>query len=65
MNNELKKYEQSTGLNLSFRWSIAFVLIVASVVLCLQSCGKSNSGGTTGGNPLQSSLPQSISVDAM
>ncbi|MGZ3691878.1 MAG: hypothetical protein ACXVAX_10260 [Pseudobdellovibrio sp.] len=63
MNNELKKYQPVTGSQLIFRWSITFIIVIGALLLCFQSCSKSN-GGTTGGNPLDSSLPQTISVDA-
>lgn len=42
--------------------ALSFVVFLLSA-LFLQSCN-SNAGGSTGGNPLQSSLPLQISADA-
>ena len=43
---------------------ILSALGLALILFVIQSCTQSNSGGSTGGNPLDSSLPLQVSVDA-
>jgi hypothetical protein len=50
----------------SFYSRTGLVLIVwLFYILCASGCSgsSSNSGGTTGGNPMQSSLPLQVSMD--
>ena len=49
---------------INIKKSILVFLLGSALLFVFQSCKSSESGGSTAGNPLDSSLPQQISVDA-
>lgn len=61
MNNESKRHLNTSPNVFIFHWAVA--LFLTASLICLQGCNKSDAGGTTGGNPLDSSLPQKVSAD--